>query len=223
MGATLSREKIHCGRETCSVPKLTQSAAEGCYISGAWYCCDGCHTNGQHDAACSHKKQVKVEPVARRPLEKTETDKKEEQLDKIRTLFTRGDTDANGKLDFEEFTVVADKLFRGGLDPNKAYKLFKACDIDKSGYIEVDEFLEWVLKPPKKKSSPREGSVEDDTSRRDPEGKKKQKTKKSSRASPRGDARLAGLSNTVLAPGYWDPEPPVAAPSGHLQIPESKR
>lgn len=63
-------------------------------------------------------------------------------LEEMRTHFSHIDTDANGKIDFDEFVDLL-KTVGFSRQEDIIRLAFDAIDADSSGYIDFDEFAVW--------------------------------------------------------------------------------
>ena len=70
----------------------------------------------------------------------------------LRKLFERWDTDKDGHLDYEEFGVFIRKLLPTVKFESEVSYILGQIDMDKNGTIEMEDFISFVKKPPKKNS-----------------------------------------------------------------------
>ncbi|CAJ1344383.1 unnamed protein product, partial [Effrenium voratum] len=63
---------------------------------------------------------------------------------KVKSLFQQMDIDGNNSIDVDEFWEFVEKFSPGMLSRQASDELHEFIDADKSGGIEVDEFLNWV-------------------------------------------------------------------------------
>jgi len=67
-----------------------------------------------------------------------------DRVEEIEELFEQNDSDGNGDIDFDEFSVLMAEL--DPLLPPAAVEIgFRDIDTNKDGRINFDEFLEWWL------------------------------------------------------------------------------
>jgi len=82
------------------------------------------------------------ESIERRAPSKTEGGEALTPADTVRAIFQSWDADGNGQLEKGEFVKLFVHL---GLSQGDATAIFEVVDIDHSGGIDYEEFLDWIL------------------------------------------------------------------------------
>mmetsp|Transcript_14121 Transcript_14121/g.30675 ORF Transcript_14121/g.30675 Transcript_14121/m.30675 type:complete len:464 (+) Transcript_14121:203-1594(+) len=68
---------------------------------------------------------------------------------KIEEMFKKYDTNGDGKITRQEFTALFKVIDGEKWDNERADRLFNCADTDKSNYLSVQEFLNWVFRKPR--------------------------------------------------------------------------